>query len=235
MKQEVVAKINKFGKVGEVIANICRICVIMGVAILLAAGILVLAVMPKGMMNINMKTVMGLTFDAATIGETFATEDVSEMEASLREEFNGNVSANGEELMLSEVVVNGDVMEITAETDKVELLSKGKVVVFLIMQLLQMAVAIVTITFIIKLCKEFKTCETPFSSDVIKRMKQVGYSLIPWCITFPTAEAAANFMVSNNLNISIDLGMIIMVLVVITLTHIFKYGAMLQQESDETL
>lgn len=235
MKQEVVAKINKFGKVGEVIANICRIIVIMGVVVLLVAGIMLLAVMPKNMMNINVKTVMGLTFDAATIGETFATEDVTEMEASLREEFNGNVTANGEELVISDVVVNGDVMEITAETDKVELLSKGKVVIFLIMQLLQMAVAIVTITFIIKLCKEFKTCETPFSNDVIKRMKQVGYSLIPWCFTYPTAEAAANFMVSNNLNLSIDLGMIIMVLVVIALTHIFKYGAMLQQESDETL
>lgn len=235
MKQEVVAKINKFGKVGEVIANICRIVVIMGVVVLLVAGIMLLAVMPKNMMNINVKTVMGLTFDAATIGETFATEDVTEMEASLREEFNGNVTANGEELVISDVVVNGDVMEITAETDKVELFGKGKVVIFLIMQLLQMAVAIVTITFIIKLCKEFKTCETPFSNDVIKRMKQVGYSLIPWCFTYPTAEAAANFMVSNNLNLSIDLGMIIMVLVVIALTHIFKYGAMLQQESDETL
>lgn len=235
MKQEVVTKINKFGKVGEVIANICRIVVIMGMVFLLVAGIMLLAVMPKNMMNINVKTVMGLTFDAATIGETFATEDVTEMEASLREEFNGNVTANGEELVISDVVVNGDVMEITAETDKVELLSKGKVVIFLIMQLLQMAVAIVTITFIIKLCKEFKTCETPFSNDVIKRMKQVGYSLIPWCFTYPTAEAAANFMVSNNLNLSIDLGMIIMVLVVIALTHIFKYGAMLQQESDETL
>lgn len=235
MKQEVVAKINKFGKVGEVIANICRIVVIMGVVVLLVAGIMLLAVMPKNMMNINVKTVMGLTFDAAAIGETFATEDVTEMEASLREEFNGNVTANGEELMLTDVVVNGDVMEITAETDKIELFGKGKVVIFLIMQLLQMAVAIVTITFIIKLCKEFKTCETPFSNDVIKRMKQVGYSLIPWCFTYPTAEAAANFMVSNNLNLSIDLGMIIMVLVVIALTHIFKYGAMLQQESDETL
>lgn len=235
MKQEVVTKINKFGKVGEIIANICRIVVIMGVVFLLVAGIMLLAVMPKNMMNINVKTVMGLTFDAAAIGETFATEDITEMEASLREEFNGNVTANGEELVISDVVVNGDVMEITAETDKVELLGKGKVVVFLIMQLLQMAVAIVTITFIIKLCKEFKTCETPFSNDVIKRMKQVGYSLIPWCFTYPTAEAAANFMVSNNLNLSIDLGMIIMVLVVIALTHIFKYGAMLQQESDETL
>lgn len=235
MKQEVVTKINKFGKVGEIIANICRIVVIMGVVVLLVAGIMLLAVMPKNMMNINVKTVMGLTFDAAAIGETFATEDVTEMEASLREEFNGNVTANGEELVITDVTVNGDVMEITAETDKVELFGKGKVVVFLIMQLLQMAVAIVTITFIIKLCKEFKTCETPFSNDVIKRMKQVGYSLIPWCFTYPTAEAAANFMVSNNLNLSVDLGMIIMVLVVIALTHIFKYGAMLQQESDETL
>ena len=93
----------------------------------------------------------------------------------------------------------------------------------------------ITITFIVKLCKEFKTCETPFSEGVIKRIKQVGFSLIPWCIMYPTAEAAANFMVSNNLNISIDIGMIIMVLVVLALAYIFQYGAMLQQESDETL
>ena len=51
MKQEVVAKINKFGKVGEIIANICRIVVIMGVVVLLVAGIMLLAVMPKNMMN----------------------------------------------------------------------------------------------------------------------------------------------------------------------------------------
>ena len=38
MKQEVVAKINKFGKIGEVIAQISRIFVILGAVILLAAG-----------------------------------------------------------------------------------------------------------------------------------------------------------------------------------------------------
>lgn len=103
------------------------------------------------------------------------------------------------------------------------------------MELLTLAAIFVTVTFIIKLCKEFKTCETPFSEGVIKRMKQVGYSMLPWFIVFPTAEAAANFMVTNNLNISLDIGMLIMALVVLALTYIFKYGAMLQQESDETL
>ncbi len=231
MKQEVVAKINKFGKIGEVIAQISRILVILSAVILLAAGILMLA-MPKDLFTLDYYVGMDMQVDLDTIGEKITEEDMAELEADAY-----TVTTSDTEMLIVGVEADEDAntLSVNFASEPTNMFNTPKIVIFILLQLLLMVVNFITITFIVKLCKEFKICETPFSESVIKRIKQVGFSLIPWCIVYPTAEAAANFMVSNNLNITIDIGMIIMVLVVLALAHIFKYGAMLQQESDETL
>ena len=231
MKQEVVAKINKFGKIGEVIAQISRIFVILGAVILLAAGILMLA-MPKDLFTLDYYVGMDMQVDLDAVGETVTDEDIEELSMEAY-----SVAVDGEEMEMVDFTVDRDNNTVAIEmaSQPTNIFHPVKIVIFILVETLLMVVNFITITFIIKLCKEFKTCETPFSAGVIKRIKQVGFSLIPWCIMYPTAEAAANFMVSNNLNISIDIGMIIMVLVVLALAYIFQYGAMLQQESDETL
>ncbi len=231
MKQEVVAKINKFGKIGEVIAQISRIFVILGAVILLAAGILMLA-MPKDLFTLDYYVGMDMQVDLDAVGETVTDEDIEELNMEAY-----SVAVDGEEMEMVDFTVDRDNNTVAIEmaSQPTNIFHPVKIVIFILVETLLMVVNFITITFIIKLCKEFKTCETPFSAGVIKRIKQVGFSLIPWCIMYPTAEAAANFMVSNNLNISIDIGMIIMVLVVLALAYIFQYGAMLQQESDETL
>lgn len=231
MKQEVVAKINKFGKIGEVIAQISRIFVILGAVILLAAGILMLA-MPKDLFTLDYYVGMDMQVDLDAVGETVTDEDIEELNMEAY-----SVAVDGEEMEMVDFTVDRDNNTVAIEmaSQPTNIFHPVKIVIFILVETLLMVVNFITITFIIKLCKEFKTCETPFSAGVIKRIKQVGFSLIPWCIMYPTAEAATNFMVSNNLNISIDIGMIIMVLVVLALAYIFQYGAMLQQESDETL
>lgn len=231
MKQEVVAKINKFGKIGEVIAQISRIFVILGAVILLAAGIFMLA-MPKDLFTLDYYVGMDMQVDLDAVGETVTDEDIEELNMEAY-----SVAVDGEEMEMVDFTVDRDNNTVAIEmaSQPTNIFHPVKIVIFILVETLLMVVNFITITFIIKLCKEFKTCETPFSAGVIKRIKQVGFSLIPWCIMYPTAEAAANFMVSNNLNISIDIGMIIMVLVVLALAYIFQYGAMLQQESDETL
>lgn len=231
MKQEVVAKINKFGKIGEVIAQISRIFVILGAVILLAAGILMLA-MPKDLFTLDYYVGMDMQVDLDAVGETVTDEDIEELNMEAY-----SVAVDGEEMEMVDFTVDRDNNTVAIEmaSQPTNIFHPVKIVIFILVETLLMVVNFITITFIIKLCKEFKTCETPFSAGVIKRIKQVGFSLIPWCIMYPTAEAAADFMVTNNLNISIDIGMIIMVLVVLALAYIFQYGAMLQQESDETL
>lgn len=231
MKQEVVAKINKFGKIGEIIAQISRIFVILGAVILLAAGILMLAV-PKDFIAMDYYVGMDMMVNLDAVGETITEDDMAELEADAY-----TVTTSDTEMVIVDVEADAEAntLNVKFASEPTNMFNATKIVIFILLQLLLMVVNFITITFIVKLCKEFKTCETPFSEGVIKRIKQVGFSLIPWCIVYPTAEAATNFMVSNNLNISIDIGMIIMVLVVLVLAYIFQYGAMLQQESDETL
>jgi len=231
MKQEVVAKINKFGKIGEVIAQISRIFVILGAVILLAAGIFMLAV-PKDLFTLDYYVGMDMQVDLDAVGETITEDDMAELEADAY-----TVTTSDTEMVIVDLEADeeANTLNVKFASEPTNMFNATKIVIFILLQLLLLVVNFITITFIVKLCKEFKTCETPFSTGVIKRIKQVGFSLIPWCIVYPTAEAAANFMVSNNLNISIDIGMIIMVLVVLALAYIFQYGAMLQQESDETL
>lgn len=231
MKQEVVAKINKFGKIGEVIAQISRIFVILGAVILLAAGIFMLAV-PKDLFTLDYYVGMDMQVDLDAVGETITEDDMAELEADAY-----TVTTSDTEMVIVDVEADeeANTLNVKFASEPTNMFNVTKIVIFILLQLLLLVVNFITITFIVKLCKEFKICETPFSEGVIKRIKQVGFSLIPWCIVYPTAEAAADFMVTNNLNISINIGMIIMVLVVLALAHIFKYGAMLQQESDETL
>ena len=231
MKQEVVAKINKFGKIGEVIAQISRVLLIMGAVILLAAGILMLAI-PKDLITMDYFVGADVHLDYDAIGEIASVDDMTVSDAK-----SGEFSVSGNELSVVSVDVNEEenTLNIQMASQPTNIFNTSKMIIFIILEFLVLAAAFVTMTFITKLCKEIKTCETPFSESVIKRMKQVGYSMLPWFIVFPTAEAAANFLVMNNLKISLDPGMLIMALVVLALTYIFKYGAMLQQESDETL
>lgn len=231
MKQEVITKINKFGKIGEVIAKISRIIVILGAVILLAAGILMLA-LPKDTFELNYYIGLDMLMEMDALGETVTEEKINSLNMDL---YTVSVSDAEMDMVGFDLDEENNQVSFNLESKPINMFETYKVVIFIVMEMLLMVANFISMTFIVKLCKEFKTCETPFSEGVIKRMKQVGFSLLPWCIVYPTAEAAANFMVTNNLNISLDIGMLIMALVVLALTYIFKYGAMLQQESDETL
>lgn len=233
MKEKAISKINKFGKIGEIIAKIAFVVVIMGGVILLAAGALSM-VLPKDFLGVEYYNGMNVEMDLEAYQKAYPTEDIRTETVQMEL---GQISINQSDMYVSDVLVDeeNNIVTLNMESEPVNMLSPGRVVLFLVCELLLIAVNGVTVYFIIKLCKEFKTCESPFSQGVIKRMKQVAYSLIPWCIAYPLGEGAAKLMVSNELNISLDLGIIVTVLVVLALTHIFKYGAMLQQESDETL
>ena len=100
-----------------------------------------------------------------------------------------------------------------------------------------LAMTFITLWFVGNLCKAFRDCQSPFEENVIKKMKHVAIALIPWCIISSVSDSTFNSIVSGkpSFSLSVDLGMVLIVLVVLVLVYIFKYGAVLQQESDETL
>ena len=69
----------------------------------------------------------------------------------------------------------------------------------------------------------------------MKRLTTIA--LIPWTIVSTIINSILDSAKSGSASVSItlDLGVVLIVLAVLVLVYIFKYGAVLQQESDETL
>ncbi len=96
---------------------------------------------------------------------------------------------------------------------------------------------LITLIFAGKLCKAFRDCESPFEENVVKQLNALAFSLLPWVVLDSLTESVTESIFTNtfNLFIGVDLGMVMIIFFIFVLAYIFKYGAVLQQESDETL
>lgn len=74
-------------------------------------------------------------------------------------------------------------------------------------------------------------------NEAIGLMQKIAISLIPLAVYSAFVDSLLNSIINGKLNfvMDIDILVIMAILLVFLLTFIFKYGAMLQQESDETL
>ena len=99
------------------------------------------------------------------------------------------------------------------------------------------ASAIVSLVMFMKLADAFSTCRSPFDEAVIKRMNIFAWTLIVCSVVGACAAgaAAAAFSGFGNLDINVSMNPIFTALIVFFLCMIFRYGATLQQEADETL
>ena len=86
------------------------------------------------------------------------------------------------------------------------------------------------------LMKVLKSCETPFCDDVIKKMTLFANSLIPAIILNMVCGGMwSSLGKGTEFGLTVNLGSVLLVAVLYLLVVVFKYGAQLQQESDETL
>ncbi len=92
------------------------------------------------------------------------------------------------------------------------------------------AAAYIVFFFAEKLCKYFKECQTPFSQEISIGLVRLAWSLIPVCVAGSTINSCVESIVTGQLDIdiSIDLTTILLILRVFMLSYIFKYGAALQ-------
>ena len=74
-------------------------------------------------------------------------------------------------------------------------------------------------------------------SDSVQPHQNLAYSLIPWAFFTTVSDGMVTGMMTGKtqFNVGVDLGMVLVIVIIFALTYIFKYGAVLQQESDETL
>ena len=233
MKEQAIQKIYKIGKISSVFELIGKIIVGIGLVCTIIGAIICFAI-PKDLVEITTAGAMVMDIDFTALGadmtefqdEAAREEAVTEMKESIGDE----------EFTVVDVTMDETGAQIAGTMAEYSFTIRDGAWAVVIAAV-GLAMTFVTLWFVGNLCNAFRDCQSPFEENVIKKMKHVAIALIPWCIISSVSDSTFNSIVSGkpSFSLSVDLGMVLIVLVVLVLVYIFKYGAVLQQESDETL
>ena len=232
MKAEIIAKVNQIGKVGLIITRICQVCLWIGVVACILSGI-VLFFIPDDMIAIHMEHKATVEVNMPEIAGTLTENGKSnttwgDVESSLK--------VDGMEYGVVDVRQTEKGVEIEADTDAYTIHFRS-IANTVFLAAVYGVVCLVVMHFVGVVCKKFKECETPFSDDIVTALRNLAISLIPMTVFSTLTESVMNSIITGNVNIvlGVDLTTVLMILLIILLYMIFRYGTMLQQESDETL
>lgn len=233
MKEQAIKKINKLGKISGVLALIGKILVGTGLAVMLIATIACFAI-PKEAVLFGVGGTASIDVNLDTLNSPLTEDDVKEMENEMEKVKEEGMETG--EYNLTDVSISNERLYMNAMT-KEKQVSVRDLGWMLLAFTGALVLTMVTLCFISSLCKAFRNCESPFEANVIRKMSNFAWSLIPWAFVSTITESLRDSFMTNrpSVALSIDLGMILVVLVIFALVQIFKYGAVLQQESDETL
>lgn len=233
MKENYIEKIKKMGKIATVIVNIARVFVIIGMVGVIIAAV-VFAVLPKDLCKVNVSGAAEVEVDLSKFGVKLDDTDRDEITKDFTDSMDFEI--NNVDYVGTDVKVDEDSITINASADKYTIYVKNLWILMLVV-FLSMALTLVTLIFAGKVSKAFRDCENPFEMNVINSMQKLAYSLIPWALVGSFSDSLAQSIFTNNIDIVLGVNMetVFVILIIICLTYVFKYGAMLQQESDETL
>ena len=242
MENTIKRKVNRIGLIGQIVSIV--LIVLMAVASLgcLIGGI-ALSILPNDAVTIGVKGNMDVKVGNALIGNWMdeIPDDPQELNAKL--------GINGTEYTDLQMEKTADGLVIHAASDRTEFQLK-RLATAVFSGLVYCAALLVVFIFLKRLCDAFRHCDTPFSDDVIHRMSVFAWVLMGGAVVSSVAEAIGNAMIQRSIDLSFALnpeGMntgldvsfhfapILIALLVLFLTVIFRYGAQLQKEADETL
>lgn len=104
--------------------------------------------------------------------------------------------------------------------------------------LLQLIAWLIVLCHVSRFAKTLKRSHAPFTSDVVRRLKKIGWSLV-FAATLPSVIGGfvSAFVLSGDVKLAFDINLplVLLVLIFLLLIYIFSYGVELQEESDTTL
>ncbi len=239
MKDTAIGKIKNFGKIANIIAIIMKVILIIGMVAVIVAGI-VLAVMPKDLIKLQVDSKATVVIDAEKLGGDMLKElddmDVDQINSELKEELEAEMKLNNTEYAVASVNRDGNKLIVDTEVTAINLEFKNLLWV-LGAAFISLIAAMVVAIFAGRLCKAFRDCETPFEEGIINKMKQLGYAMMPMAVLPSITDSFVNGIMAGNFDVSlnVELTVVLAIVIVFVLAYVFKYGAMLQKESDETL
>lgn len=223
MKEDVLKKIHRMGHIGQIITLIVKIILTIGL-VLCIAGTVLLYTVPDRFITLDMSGDVALKVDLAKIGKTAKELDITAQTLDF-----SVLSSKNIKLEPGELSVDGNTV-IVRTKGQGSLFNDGGLIGVMISATIKVLLTLICTFMVGRLCKAIRNCESPFDETVINRMRILAYSLIPWMIV-DTVENS----IGQGLHIDINLAMLLPVFIIFILVRIFRYGAFLQQESDETL
>lgn len=225
MENSIKRKINVFGKIAKIITMIIIVCLLVTEGFMLA-GVIIIACVPKdsvtvdgtGTIDVNVNTkyfgLDGERFYVNTGSGHLPLGEISTGSLDVKNE-NGNLNVNGDFKQLHFDLNDGMLM--------------------LVYGMVYVAAIVVALFFFRALMKQFMVCDSPFSEEVVKKMRAFAIALIPCVAVVQIMKSAISAMLSGSFQSDIDFISVAFVIIIFILTMIFKYGTELQKEHDETV
>lgn len=232
MKEEAILKINKVGKFGDVFTLIIKIFLGIGIVGSLI-GFIAMLVLPEDFINVKLRGKAEVYSNLAVFNVNFSDNKKEEIRNEIMD---GSFDVNEDNYVINNVEV-GDSSIIIDAGAEIGTIKTRSIAASIGIAIVYEVLTMITFIFIGRLCKAFRYCETPFSEDVIKKMNQLAVSLVPWIVVGSLAKILilATIKSSSRVVLSLNFSAVLAVVIILMISYIFKYGAILQQESDETI
>ncbi|MCR5467443.1 MAG: DUF2975 domain-containing protein [Lachnospiraceae bacterium] len=230
-KENAIIRINKIGNAGSIIALICKILIIIGLVLSIIGGCIMLA-MPNDLFSVSVagQGTLDIHLTGEGIMDDFSTAVVGSE--------SGNISFDGQDFEMGgiEVSEDGKTLSVPLSGEGYEV-TPGRIAILIWMAAVYLVLTLIMIILIGRLFKALKVCKSPFEENVIKDMQRCAWGLIPWAVADSVFDSLADSVFSNSFNfrLGVNLNVVFAILIILGLAQVFKYGAMLQTESDETL
>lgn len=228
MNTQLVKRMNTVGKVGKIITLIVFILLIIGTVALLA-GAITLTALPADTVKAQISAQADVTFNKDVFGSVgdSIVDGVNDNAGTTHSIGSGTAAISAEEVN-GEAVLHVDAKDLTVKS--------GDFAPALWMAMIACASQAVCAFYFRLLMKELSVALSPFTDGVIKRMKRFAIVLLVCAgVSSICKMVVGAILTMGHVAFSIDFGPVITALIIFVLVVVFRYGAQLQKESDETL
>ena len=223
-------KVNRIGKAGRIVSIVLIVLLSIGAFSLLLAGG-VCAVLPENTVEVSFRPNADVLVGRSILGQEWSRID--EIVAEAQEALTGKYG----EVIQFEKTDRGLLIRLERLMEEGEVFRLRNALGAIWAGLVGIASAIVALVMFLKLCKAFEACRSPFDEPVIQRMTTFAWTLIVCAVVSCFARGAVSAVLSGwqRMSFNLNLTSVFTALMVFFLCMVFRYGAQLQREADETL
>lgn len=236
MKNKGIKGINTAGLIGYIISVLLSIAVIATMVITGIGTAGAIAIADKEI-KVNMSTAIDISATGDFLGTLNKFMKVGEVEnlENIITEDGKTVKVDDSDLSEVSAYKTENGFLVNAKTNE-KVFTIKNIIVNLVATFIFLLTVEVAVHFLVSLMKALRKCETPFCESVIKSMSRFAVSLIPAVFMNMVCGGMWSSLFSGSgFAMTVNLGSVLLVAVIFLLIAVFKYGALLQQESDETL